>query len=475
MSSENKMHSNTIYVPTLLLQKLKEIIPHKMKLSIRRVIDNVFENKTRRYFKKVIDNDNNTYAQHIFTSENKLNITLYIGMLGAGGSERQLSNLALKLSEMGHNVMVLSDNISEAYSHYLFRLTELGIPVKQLKRYRFKNNIHDTKLPVNITALRKAPYYLKANIIALVNELCLNQPDVLHCWLDNSNISGGLAGIISAIPKIVLSGRSINPTHFSYLTQPWFKPWYEILINNKRVIMCNNSMRGAEDYAQWLNISVSDIAVVNNAINPDLFKFTQNDDHMKIRDSIGISITDQLIGGFFRLSPEKLITDFIKVVWECKEKSSKIKAIIAGTGTEEKLIKYWIAKLNLTDTVFLLGNRTDVFSVMRVCNIILLTSEYEGLPNCLMEAQYLGIPVVATRTGGIPEIVKNGITGELHEVGDVENMAKSIMKILSNKNYADRLGEQGHLLIRQNFSIERMAEGFLNLYKSVKNENKMLL
>ncbi|MBF0404460.1 glycosyltransferase [Candidatus Magnetominusculus xianensis] len=414
-----------------------------------------------------IDRDNSVYKPPDFTDKQVLNIVLYIGQLGPGGSERQLCNLAVRLAELGHKVRVIVNILTGNNGHYLPYLNDNGIFIRQLQQIKDKAIIGYNKSLLTAAAIRRIPCYIKSKCVYdLVKELSLNPPDVLHCWLDYSNINGGLAGFIASVPKIVLGGRNVNPTHFAWMNMPWFKAWYDILIKSKRIVQSNNSVIGAADYARWLNIPSSDIAVVYNAVVPEHFSSTEDEDGMRLRDSISISDTDLLIGGVFRLSSEKRPIDFVRVVKICKQQYSNIKAVIVGTGPMEDQIKNCIAKLGLQDTVLLLGRRSDVFNVMRACNVVLLTSENEGSPNCLMEAQYLGIPVVATRAGGIPEIVKNKGTGELHDTGDIENMANSIIKILGDKIYADRLGEQGHQLIKNKFSIEKMTDGFLNIYKS---------
>ncbi|MEO5360117.1 MAG: glycosyltransferase [Nitrospirota bacterium] len=444
---------------------MKDNFPVKAKPLLKNTIYSIYKNRDTAARKAVmlsIEKDNIMYDSSLLNHNDKLNIALYIGQLGPGGAERQLCNLAIRLNEMGHTVRVLTITLRGKNGHYLPYLFKRGISVKQLEHVNSKKF---TSSLINSAGLEIIPYYMKSYIYDLLNELCLSRPDVLHCWLDYCNIIGGLAGFISAVPKIILNSRNVNPTHLVWLNWPWFKPWYEVLIMSKRISVVNNSVRGAADYAQWLNIASSNIAVVKNSLIPDQFKSAEYEDGRRFRDSLGISHDAPVIGGIFRFTPEKRPIDFMNVIRICKKKYSELKVVIAGIGPMEYELKQYINRHSLGDTVFLVGRRRDIFLIIRAFNVLLLTSENDGLPNTLMEASYLGIPVVATKAGGIPEIVKDGVSGELHDVGDIENMAKSITRILSDKLYARKLGLQGQRIMKEEFSVEKMADGFLNIYK----------
>ncbi|GAI21005.1 unnamed protein product, partial [marine sediment metagenome] len=233
-----------------------------------------------------------------------------------------------------------------------------------------------------------------------------------------------------------------------------------------RIVLINNSKAGAEDYAKWLGISPSRFHVIYNGVDFSRFETVSNEDAVAFRHSLGID-DGPLVGGVFRIGPEKRPFDFISVIKKVREEIENIKVVVAGIGTLENKVKKSIKQNGLGNTIILLGTRSDIFTVIKACDVILHTSENDGNPNALLEAQYLSVPVVATKAGGTPEVVDDGISGLLHPIGDIDSLADSVIKILQDKSYAKKLGEHGHKHILERFSVDRMVNGTLEIYNNV--------
>jgi glycosyltransferase involved in cell wall biosynthesis len=101
---------------------------------------------------------------------------------------------------------------------------------------------------------------------------------------------------------------------------------------------------------------------------------------------------------------------------------------------------------------------------MRRMNLVCLTSDHEGMPNVVLEAMALARPVVATRVGGVPEVVKDGVSGFLVEPGDVEGVAHRVMYLLSNPDLSKKMGLAGQEIVLHNFTCEEAVQRFTNLY-----------
>jgi hypothetical protein len=188
------------------------------------------------------------------------------------------------------------------------------------------------------------------------------------------------------------------------------------------------------------------------------------EDVTKFRHSLGIDDQTPLVGGVFRLVQEKRPLDFIAVVERVKKEVQNVRAVVAGTGALEREIEQHIRRKGLMDTITLLGRRSDIFVMMKSCDVLLHTADREGTPNVIMEAQSIGVPVVATMVGGIPEVVETGISGLLHSIGDVENLAESLVRVLRDKAYGRNLGEAGKRVMTERFSIDRIANDLSNIY-----------
>lgn len=123
-------------------------------------------------------------------------------------------------------------------------------------------------------------------------------------------------------------------------------------------------------------------------------------------------------------------------------------------------------ELGISDRIYFLGWRKDVLALIRQCDVAILTSISEGLPMCLLEAMCLKKPVIATRVGGVPELVRDGIDGFLVELGDIDALVKSI-KILDSAEHRERMGCAGFERVKTCFSLPQSASRFLDAIKSV--------
>ncbi|MBF0101613.1 MAG: glycosyltransferase [Desulfobacterales bacterium] len=403
----------------------------------------------------------------------KLKVIHYIGQLGPGGSERQLCYLATTLYKRGIDTSVLVNKMIEGDTgHYVPLFIQGNVPVKTIwsgsnrasNSHRIISHSIKTQSMLSKEAMKCIPVYISRYVYSLANELIIKKPDVLHCWLDFCNILGGLAGFIADVPLIILSGRSVNPTHFPWLNQPWFYDWYKVLCQSKRVVFLNNSKAGAQDYAKWLDMSPNAIQVISNGLDFRQFNGVSLDKVASFRNSIGISDSVPLVAGIFRLTPEKRPLDFLAVIQFVQKTIRDLKVVIIGIGPLENQIKKNIQEMGLENTVYLLGRRTDIPIILKAIDAILQVSENEGSPNTLIEAQYMGVPVVTTQVGGTPEVVIDGVTAFLHAAGDIVGLANSLIRILKDKQLGSKMGMNGHMFISSHFSIDRMVNETLKLY-----------
>ncbi len=125
-------------------------------------------------------------------------------------------------------------------------------------------------------------------------------------------------------------------------------------------------------------------------------------------------------------------------------------------------------KLGVEDKVHFLGWRNDVMAIMKTSDIMILTSETEGLPRSILEAMVVGLPVIATRVGGIPEVIRNGVEGFLIDVGDYDAVAKSLEK-LKNPDICYKMGHAAQERVKTEFSLKMQADKFLKCVGRVVN------
>ncbi len=139
--------------------------------------------------------------------------------------------------------------------------------------------------------------------------------------------------------------------------------------------------------------------------------------------------------------------------------------LIVGEGPLDKPLRAMAATAGITCHVHFLGRRDDIPDLLAASDLFCLPSHFEGHPLALMEAMAAGLPVVATRSLGITEAVSNGATGILVPTNDFIALAAALIRVLSDKVLANRLGQSGKQVVSAEFSVERMAERTFATYR----------
>jgi glycosyltransferase involved in cell wall biosynthesis len=226
-----------------------------------------------------------------------------------------------------------------------------------------------------------------------------------------------------------------------------------------------NSSRA--DYAAWMGIPDAEIAVIPNALDPAAMKRAADEDIRGLRNELGISEHAPTVLGVFRLSQEKRPFVFIDVCARIAAVCPNLVVLLAGVGPQREEVERRVSERGLTGVIRLLGRRDDVGVLYCLANMLLHTAAFEAMPNVLLEAQALGVPVVATTTGAVPELVLHGKTGYLNAIDDVEGLARRSVELLSDPVLARHLGQAGIEHVKQFANIEAMARQYLKLVELV--------
>jgi len=392
--------------------------------------------------------------------------------LPTGGAERQWCYLALALKRLGRRVVFLLTESLENGAHYWTLLQRAGVELIEVGRLSLSDVV--SQLPADLV---DADLFFAENnpfgVRLLQLTACLSRlrPTAVFSQLDSTNLLAGAAALLADVPCAVLSFRNYRPTRFSYLDVPWFRAVYQCIVQSPRVQLAGNSMLGNADYADWLGISPQRVAYVPNAIEAEDVDSNQAEARAGVRNSLNLAQETQLILGVFRLSDEKDPFTFLDVcaqVFTCHEGAA---AAIVGEGPLHAAIEARIHAQGLSGRIRLLGPRSDVAALMMVADLLLLTSRWEGMPNAVMEAQLLGLPVVATNVGAISDIVLDMETGFLRGVGDVAGLSEACLQILRDSSRARDLGVAASTRMRSFSTKEQMAQRYLKIVVDEESKN----
>jgi glycosyltransferase involved in cell wall biosynthesis len=194
-----------------------------------------------------------------------------------------------------------------------------------------------------------------------------------------------------------------------------------------------------------------------------------------LRREFSFAADDYLVGMVAALEISKGHTDLIQASRILREQAPKIKVIVVGRGPLEIKLDKQARQMGVDDIVFFLGFRKDIPRILASLDLFVLSSRYEGLGTSLLDAMASRLPIVATRTGGIPDVVIHQETGLLVPPHNPEALAQSILMLYRDRNLAARLGQRGYEVVHQKFSAQAMAGKIIDLYERVGSTKRIPL
>jgi glycosyltransferase involved in cell wall biosynthesis len=179
---------------------------------------------------------------------------------------------------------------------------------------------------------------------------------------------------------------------------------------------------------------------------------------------LGIPQAAKVVGYAGRLVPIKRLDIFLRVAKRMAMTDSDVRFVIAGAGPEEEQLLSLTREFDVEDKVLFLGYRARVYDVMRAFDLFLLCSDHEGLPRSVLEAMFLGVPVVARRVGGVPEAIEDGITGVLVNSADPGELAGCCATLLADPERMEMMRSAGIQAVRDGFCVGKSAKQMADLY-----------
>jgi len=374
----------------------------------------------------------NTVASTTKTSKRELRVTFIIGGLGAGGKERQLLYLIKSLpTYFKITIIVLSSEI-------------------------FYKEIYE--LPIDLTIVEKTNKYRLTTICLLYRQLRKARTQIVHSWDD--------IGTILIIPYILLNKISLITSirHAGKLKRSFKQSLIKTISHWASNCIVSNSQKGLE-VERLLNNKKG--KVIYNGLDLKNFDCESNkkvDTHLKYID---YKIKIVMVGRFYGL---KDYITFIRAAKLVTQSYSNVGFICIGDGPN-RINAEAETRDNLNTNIFFLGNRNDIPSLLKKMDIGVLLNNTkghaEGISNAIMEYMAAGLPVIATDAGGTPELVQNNVTGFLVPAFDEKEVAQKIQWLIENSLESEQMGLNGQKVIETRFSINKMADAYINLYNGL--------
>jgi len=220
---------------------------------------------------------------------------------------------------------------------------------------------------------------------------------------------------------------------------------------------------------ELLGTSRSKIRVVANAADPESFLSPEITQPRALREQLGVTGTSRMILAVGRLSAEKghinLVRAVARLCLDHPEHDARL--VVVGDGPERASLSLAARSLGLGDRLILTGQVSDPRPYYLAADVMALPSLIEGSPNVLLEAMAAGLPIVATRVGGVPEIISDGLTGLLAEPADFESFSSALNLVLSNTGLSRTLAQNARAVARTSYAPAARARALVDIYREL--------
>jgi glycosyltransferase involved in cell wall biosynthesis len=312
---------------------------------------------------------------------------------------------------------------------------------------------------------KQLPRELVKDVLACVRSISVCRPQVVHIWLDETNIKAGFAAVTLGVPQIVLGTRSMPPINFRFY-QPYMREGYRWLLKQPNVTMLNNSFAGARAYEKWLGLPTGNIKVIHNGFD---FNESVLQKHREGRSGYRgiwrIPLHLPVVGSIMRLSDEKRPLLWLEIARHVKKVFPEVCFLIVGDGPMRSQVEVYVKKYNLENAIRLVGYEKESLTALAAMDIFLLTSRVEGLPNVLIEAQAMGVPVITTNAGGAEETLQNGLTGWVVDAHDAKVIAQKVIETIHDENWRQQASLAAPQFVKERFNVKRMIEKTKEVYE----------
>ncbi len=211
-----------------------------------------------------------------------------------------------------------------------------------------------------------------------------------------------------------------------------------------------------------------EIEVIPNFISPDLYQREKGSPICKDLSPNG----EKLLIHVSNFRPVKRPADCVEILAKVREKGGNARLIMVGDGPELSAVRHLAKQLEMQDYISFVGKQANISDYLAVGDVFLLPSEEESFGLAALEAQACEVPVVATRVGGIPEVVSEGESGFLSDIGDTEKMSDDALKFVKDDEMRRAFGEKGRELAILRYSSEKIIPQYIAFYEKILSQSQ---
>lgn len=374
-------------------------------------------------------------------SEKQRRILLLRSGIGVFGAERVILELACGLRESGFEPIV------GAIENKARNSTELAEAASSMG---LQSEILTCRLPFDPGTVYRLREFIIQNEIDVVNP---------HGYKAN------FYAFFSTIGTDAIRLATCHPwteTDYSFMARLYTKLDMFLLRRMNKIVAVS------DDVKKQLLASYprADCSVIANGI--DLSRFTGTaDSRSDLRASLGMNLEHMVIGTIGRLVPEKGHCHLLKALESLAPRYPQIRLIFVGDGEQRSGLEQTVSQHGLADKVLFAGTRNDIPGLLEAFDIFVLPSISEGLPMAVLEAMAAGKPIVATRVGQIPQVIRHNYSGLLVEPANSEQLAGAIESLILDPKNAEALAVEARRVVEASFSNKAMTAEYIRHYEEL--------
>jgi glycosyltransferase involved in cell wall biosynthesis len=388
------------------------------------------------------------------SSDRPIKVLRVIARLNMGGPALHVAYLTDGLRRRGYETTLVAGTLARGEDSMAFVADELGVPVVRIDQLtRDISPVHDT-----LAVLRLA---------RLIRRV---RPDVLHTHTAKAGAVGRIAALLagSARPRIIVH------TFHGHVLRGYFDPLrtagfrlLERWLARASTALVAVSPQVRDDLVALGVAPAEKFAVVRLGIELEERVAAERDGRLESRRLMGIAPERFAVGWIGRMTGVKRTDDVLLAFRRLRELGVDACLCMVGDGPDRDQLERRAHELGIMRDTFFLGYQEEIARFYAAFDAMILASINEGTPVSAIEALAAGRPVVATRVGGVPDVVRDGEDGFLVEPGAVEDLADRLERLAADPELRERMGAAGRERVLPRYSVERLVDDMDRLYRSL--------
>ena len=320
-----------------------------------------------------------------------------------------------------------------------------------------------TGVPFKVLGLK--PGLLRPfDVLRLRDFLVECEPTIVHTFLLTGSLYGRFAAMMAHVPVIV--GTEVNIYQNKKSSHARLERW--LMRRTDAVVASAASVR--EFYIDQVKADPAKVEVIYNAVDWSQLQTTMSRE--EFRASVGVPAEVPLAGIIARLTEQKAHQVLFDAIAH-DPGLAKLHLLVVGDGELRSSLTASAETLRIQDRVHFLGARRDLGNILASIDLFAMPSYWEGLPLSMVLAMGAGLPVVASRVAGIPEVVTDGVSGLLVAPGDVADLAAALKRLVHDDTLRVLLGQEARAFVRPRFGVDGYVASVSAMYDRLLAEKSL--